>query len=39
VSVIEPIPLDTITIRGAADRRSSGTNARVIRTGPNTFVA
>ncbi len=35
----EPIPLDTITTRGSVERRSSGMNARIIRTGPRTFVS
>ena len=33
------MPLDTFTITGLAERSSSGTNAWVTRTMPNTFVA
>ena len=37
--VIDPTSLDTLTIRGARDRRSSGSIALVTATTPNTFVS
>ena len=38
IRAIDPSPLLTFTMTGAADRNSSGRNAWVTRTTPNTFV-
>ena len=37
--VSDPVPLETFTIRGCADRRSAGRKALVTATTPNTFVS
>src|SRR5690606_38289658 len=38
VTANDPMPLDTITSRGVADRRSSGRKVWVTRTGPSRFT-
>ena len=35
----EPVPLEMLTIRGCAERRSAGRNAFVTDRTPNTFVS
>ena len=39
VTAIEPIPLETFTITGLSEPSSSGRNACVTRTTPNTLVS
>ena len=39
IRAMDPSPLLTLTMTGAADRCSSGRNACVTRTTPNTFVS
>ena len=39
LQVSEPVSLDTLTMRGCADRRSAGRNALVTATTPKTLVS
>ena len=39
LQVSDPVPLETLTMRGCAERRSAGKNALVTATTPNTLVS
>ncbi|SLJ82545.1 Uncharacterised protein [Mycobacteroides abscessus subsp. abscessus] len=39
ISCTEPTSLETLTMRAASARRSSGSSALVTATGPNTLVS